>query len=96
MQGLLALLAGHAWRLLPAPALRAGVELLGLADHAREEAPSAGIRRPPELPRAVEDALQRGVPVYFVAEASCCAAAGTGATNAWPGCSAPGGWPTSR
>jgi hypothetical protein len=44
----------------------------------------------------IEDALQRGVPLYFVARHAVRATAGTGATSASPACSAAGGWPSSR
>jgi hypothetical protein len=35
-----------------------------------------------ELPPAVDDALQKGIPMFFVAEATICATAGTGTTSA--------------
>ncbi len=70
MQGLLALWL-LAWLALvwQAPARAQGVELLTLQAHRAEGAISIEFAARLNLPRAVEDAMQRGVPVYFVAEA---------------------------
>lgn len=57
--------------LLPGGATRAdGVELSQLVVERREEALVLSFSTRFELPRAVEDALMKGVPIYFVAEAS--------------------------
>jgi len=56
--------------LLPAPAARAqGVELLTLETSKFDGTLNLDFVARVTLPKAVEDALQRGVPVYFVAEA---------------------------
>jgi hypothetical protein len=69
LQGLLVLLAAAAaWR--GGPARAQGVELPTAAGQRARRRAAAGICRPRDLPRAVEDALQRGVPVYFVAQAT--------------------------
>jgi hypothetical protein len=68
MQGLTALLVLLA--ALWTPALRAqGVELATLQTSKAEGALNLEFVARVSLPRAVEDALQRGVPIYFVAEA---------------------------
>jgi hypothetical protein len=69
-QGLLALWL-LAWLLLicTAPARAQGVELLTLQASREEGVISIEFAARLNLPRAVEDAMQRGVPVYFVAEA---------------------------
>jgi hypothetical protein len=59
-----ALLAG-----LPQAAAAQGVELLSLELARHEEGLSLDFAVRLNLPAVVEDALQRGVPVYFVAEA---------------------------
>ena len=70
MQGLLALwlLACLAF-LWQGPARAQGVELLTLQASRAEGAIAIEFAARLNLPRAVEDAMQRGVPVYFVAEA---------------------------
>lgn len=60
---LLALLPG-------APARADGVELAQLSVERHEEGLVLNFSTRFELPRAVEDALMKGVPIYFVAEAS--------------------------
>ncbi|MBL0300075.1 MAG: DUF4390 domain-containing protein [Betaproteobacteria bacterium] len=60
-----------------------GVELAALQVRREDGALTLDFAARVTLPAAVEDALQRGVPIYFAAEARCCAAAGTGATNGW-------------
>jgi hypothetical protein len=63
--GLLAL-----WLLLAAGAVRAqGVELAGLQVQRQDGALSLDFNARVNLPRSVEEALQRGVPIYFVAQA---------------------------
>ena len=70
MQGLLALWLLACLALVwQAPARAQGVELLTLQAHRAEGAISIEFAARLNLPRAVEDAMQRGVPVYFVAEA---------------------------
>ena len=54
---------------LPPPAQAQGVELLTLRTSRDETALNLEFAARVTLPRAVEDALQRGVPLYFVAEA---------------------------
>ena len=54
---------------LPPPAQAQGVELLTLRTSRDEMALNLEFAARVTLPRAVEDALQRGVPLYFVAEA---------------------------
>jgi hypothetical protein len=67
MQGLLALLV---WSWLSASAAQAqGVELATLHASRTEGALNLEYAARVSLPKAVEDALQRGVPIYFVAEA---------------------------
>lgn len=57
--------------LLAVPALRAeSVELAQLSTERSEEALALSFSTRFELPRAVEDALHKGVPIYFVAEAT--------------------------
>ena len=55
--------------LAPLPARAQGVELLTLRTARDESALYLEFAARVTLPRAVEDALQRGVPIYFVAEA---------------------------
>jgi hypothetical protein len=55
--------------LAPVPAPAQGVELLTLRTTRDESALYLEFAARVTLPRAVEDALQRGVPIYFVAEA---------------------------
>lgn len=55
--------------LLPPPAAAQGVELATLRTHRAEGALELEFAARVNLPKAVEDALQRGVPIYFVAEA---------------------------
>ncbi len=70
MQDLLALwLLACLALLCQAPAHAQGVELLTLQTSRAEGAISLEFAARLNLPRAVEDAMQRGVPVYFVAEA---------------------------
>ena len=71
-QGLRALLPLLAvvWGLLAAaPALAQGVELATLQTAKADGALHLDFVARVNLPKAVEDALQRGVPIYFVAEA---------------------------
>lgn len=57
--------------LLPAAAVRAdGVELTQLGTERSDEGLALNFNTHFELPRAVEDALLKGVPIYFVAEAT--------------------------
>lgn len=63
-----ALLLGLAL-LLPPPLHAQGVELLTLRASRDDTALNLEFAARVTLPRAVEDALQRGVPIYFVAEA---------------------------
>jgi hypothetical protein len=73
MQGLLpALLSALLWSmsgLWPVAARAQGVELLTLQTARAEGGLNLEFAARISLPRAVEDALQRGVPIYFVAEA---------------------------
>ena len=55
--------------LAPLPVHAQGVELLSLRTARDETALNLEFVARVTLPRAVEDALQRGVPIYFVAEA---------------------------
>lgn len=55
--------------LLPPPLHAQGVELLTLRASRDDTALNLEFAARVTLPRAVEDALQRGVPIYFVAEA---------------------------
>ncbi|HZF81308.1 MAG TPA: DUF4390 domain-containing protein [Rubrivivax sp.] len=57
------------WTLIAAPVLAQGVELATLATTRSEGALNLEFAARVTLPKAVEDALQRGVPIYFVAEA---------------------------
>lgn len=74
LQGLLAvllmcaLMAPLAWG--SAPARAQGVELATLQTQRQDGDLNLEFAARLSLPRAVEDALQRGVPVYFVAQAS--------------------------
>ena len=69
MQGLLQVLAVMLW-LAASPALQAqGVELATMQVQRSEGALNLEFAARVTLPKAVEDALQRGVPIYFVAEA---------------------------
>ncbi len=56
--------------LLPAAAQAQGVELASLSIKRHDGALTLDFAARLSLPHAVEDALQRGVPVYFVAEAT--------------------------
>jgi len=57
--------------LLPAAAVRAdGVELTQLSTERSDEGLALNFNTHFELPRAVEEALLKGVPIYFVAEAT--------------------------
>ena len=58
------------WRHWPARAQAQGVELATLELHRQEGDLSLEFDAPITLPRTVEDALQRGVPMYFVVEAT--------------------------
>ena len=70
LQGLLALLVGLWLAAVGAPPARAqGVELATLATRRDEGVLALDFVARVTLPRTVEDALQRGVPIYFVAEA---------------------------
>ncbi|MDI4634888.1 DUF4390 domain-containing protein [Pelomonas sp. V22] len=53
-----------------APALAQGIELLHLKTEKAEEALELSFSGRFELPRAVEEALMKGVPIYFTAEVS--------------------------
>jgi hypothetical protein len=69
--GLLVALCLAAWLALLAPAARAqGVEVLGLAAHRGAEAVELDYQLRVTLPRAVEEAALRGVPLYFTATAT--------------------------
>lgn len=64
---LLALLGG----LLLAPAAQAqGIELMSLETERSEDALTLSFSTAYELPKPVEDALHKGVPIYFTAEAA--------------------------
>jgi hypothetical protein len=63
------LLLAALWLLAAAPAAAQGVELATLRASRDDGALELEFAARVTLPRAVEDALQRGVPVYFVAEA---------------------------
>nr|WP_315496654.1 DUF4390 domain-containing protein [uncultured Rhodoferax sp.] len=52
------------------PALAEGVELTQLSTQRSEEGLELSFSTRFELPRAAEDALMKGVPIYFVAEAN--------------------------
>ena len=65
--GAMLLVAGAGWR----PALAAdAVELMTLQTQRADGALTLEFSTRVSLPRAVEDALQRGVPIYFVAQAT--------------------------
>lgn len=65
------LLASASLLLLPAGYARAdGVELTQLSTERSEDGLALNFNTHFELPRAVEDALLKGVPIYFVAEAT--------------------------
>lgn len=53
----------------PAPALAQGVELAALQVQKLDGALAIDFNARVNLPRAVEEAVQRGVPIYFVAQA---------------------------
>ena len=57
------------WAGCIAPALAQGVELATLTTTRADGALNLEFVARVDLPKAVEDALQRGVPIYFVAEA---------------------------
>lgn len=65
-----ALLAACLLWLLAAPARAQGVELATLGTSRADGALNLEFSARVTLPRAVEDALSRGVPVYFIAEAT--------------------------
>jgi hypothetical protein len=68
---LLVALALGAWLALMAPAAHAqGVEVLGLAAHRGAESVEVDYQLRVELPRAVEEAALRGVPLYFTVTAT--------------------------
>lgn len=69
MQGLLQVLALLLGLLVLAPAHAQGVELATLQLQRGEGALNLEFSARVTLPKAVEEALQRGVPIYFVAEA---------------------------
>lgn len=56
--------------LLARPVLAEGIELSHLATTRAEDGLELGFNTRFELPRAAEDALLKGVPIYFVAEAN--------------------------
>ena len=57
------------WALIGLPALAQGVELATLTTTRSDTALNLEFVARVTLPKAVEDALQRGVPIYFLAEA---------------------------
>ena len=69
---LLAVALAAAWlALLPAPArAQSGVELTQLSTARSDEGLELNFATHFELPRAVDEALHKGVPIYFVADAS--------------------------
>ena len=69
LRSLLLLSAVMLLQLLAHPALAQGVELATLHTAKSDGALNLDFVARVNLPRAVEDALQRGVPIYFVAEA---------------------------
>lgn len=69
MQGLLQGLALVLWLALAPPARAQGVELVALQVQRLEGTLALDFNARVSLPRAVEEALQRGVPIYFMAEA---------------------------
>lgn len=69
MQGLLQGLALVLWLSLAAPARAQGVELVALQVQRLDGTLALDFNARVSLPRAVEEALQRGVPIYFMAEA---------------------------
>lgn len=70
VQRLLALLLLVLALLPGAPARADGVELTQLSTERLDDGLALNFSTRFELPRAVEDALHKGVPIYFVAEAS--------------------------
>jgi hypothetical protein len=68
-QGLLRLLACLFTLLLSGVVAAQGVELQALHAHRADGALNLDFAARVSLPKTVEDALQRGVPIYFVAEA---------------------------
>ena len=69
MQGLLRALVAVLWLLVSAPASSQGVDVPTLATFRSEGTLALEFTVRLTLPRAVEEALQRGVPIYFAAEA---------------------------
>src|SRR5690349_21511013 len=72
MQGLMRLLRLAflaCWTAVMAPVLAQGVELATLTTTRADGALNLEFVARVSLPKPVEDALQRGVPIYFVAEA---------------------------
>ena len=69
MQGLLQALAFALWLLSALPGHSQNVELATLAAFRSEGTLALEFNARLSLPRAVEEALQRGVPIYFAAEA---------------------------
>ena len=69
MQGLLKALAVVLWLLASLPARAQGVDLATLQAFRSEGMLALEFNARLTLPRAVEEALQRGVPIYFAAEA---------------------------
>lgn len=67
---LLCLLASVAWALAPSAWADGGLQLESLDLARDEEGLAMSYVARLELPRAVEDALQKGVPLHFVAEAA--------------------------
>ncbi len=57
------------WTCFATPVLAQGVELATLTTTRADAALNLEFVARVSLPKAVEDALQRGVPIYFVAEA---------------------------
>lgn len=94
MQGLLALLLVWAC-LLGSSAWAQNVELPTVRTSRGEGTLDLEFAIRLSLPRAVEDALHRGVPVYFVAEAQLLRSRWYWRDERSPACSAPGAWPTS-
>ena len=85
------------WRRLAGPGAGRRAEVTQLRVERTDEGVllSATVRF--ELPPVVEDALAKGIPMFFVAEAvASTATAGTGTTSAWPAPRATCAWPTSR
>ena len=69
LQGLMALLLAFLGCFMPSPAAAQGVELATLQTGREDGGLTLEFAVRLKMPRAVEDALYRGVPVYFVAEA---------------------------